>query len=191
MPHFYAAFSHVACYSVAAAPFSLCPVLRPTLVKFSQAVHATLLRTASRCDSDRACMRTAGSAESVVETYRALHIGLDSVAPQASQRCRCCRWCSASCTIVTQSVPARRQLVLLRLAVNSGPAVARNAGIAWTRRHGAYVICFLDADCAPAADWTDTTERAQRIAPGIVCGRTVATQPGTAIGAPSAPCCAC
>ncbi|KAK9845930.1 hypothetical protein WJX81_006218 [Elliptochloris bilobata] len=40
-----------------------------------------------------------------------------------------------------------KQLVTLRLAVNSGPAVARNAGTAWAHRHGASVICFLDADC--------------------------------------------
>ena len=79
--------------------------------------------------------------------------------------------------------PARAQLVTLRLSANCGPASARNAGVTWARRHGASVICFLDADCAPAPDWTATMERAQRTRPGIVCGRTLASSPGTAIGA--------
>lgn len=76
------------------------------------------------------------------------------------------------------------QLVTLRLAANAGPAVARNVGVAWALRHGASVICFLDADCAPASDWIAVMEKAQRVAPGIVCGRTLAARPGTAIGAP-------
>ena len=83
---------------------------------------------------------------------------------------------------------AHVQLVMLRLSVNSGPAVARNVGLAWVAAQGVSVACLLDADCSPGPGWLVAMAAAQAAEPGIVCGRTVATRPGTAIGAPCAQC---
>ena len=75
------------------------------------------------------------------------------------------------------------QLVLLRLSVNSGPAVARNVGLAWVAAQGVSVACLLDADCSPGPGWLAAMAAAQAAEPGIVCGRTFACQPDTAVGA--------
>ena len=40
-------------------------------------------------------------------------------------------------------------LIVVRLDVNSGPAVARNAGIWAAKRLGVRLVCFTDADCQP------------------------------------------
>lgn len=71
---------------------------------------------------------------------------------------------------------------LISLPSNSGPAVARNCGIAKAKQHGASIICFCDADCQPAPDWLATMENAQQQTPGIVCGMTLSHAPHTAIG---------
>ena len=75
------------------------------------------------------------------------------------------------------------QLVLLRLSVNSGPAVARNVGLAWVAAQGVSVACLMDADCSPGPGWLAAMAAAQAAEPGIVCGRTFACQPDTAVGA--------
>lgn len=68
------------------------------------------------------------------------------------------------------SVPYR--LRSLRLDVNSGPAVARNAG--W-RAASAELIAFIDDDCVPETDWLraglETMLRDARV--GVCQGRTV------------------
>ncbi len=74
-------------------------------------------------------------------------------------------------------------MVLLRLGANRGPAVARNAGLAWLAARGSGVVSFLDADCAPAPGWLAAMAAAQAAVPGIVCGRTLSTRPDTPIGA--------
>lgn len=76
----------------------------------------------------------------------------------------------------------RAQLVILRLAANSGPAVARNVGLAWVADRGIGVVCFLDADCRPEPGWLAAMEAGQAATPGILCGRTVAMHPHTAVG---------
>ncbi|KAK9832721.1 hypothetical protein WJX81_003688 [Elliptochloris bilobata] len=74
------------------------------------------------------------------------------------------------------------QLIMLRLGANSGPAVARNTGLAWVTARGAGVVCFMDADCIPGPGWLSAMAAAQASAPGIVCGRTFACRPNTAVG---------
>lgn len=76
----------------------------------------------------------------------------------------------------------RAQLVILRLAANSGPAVARNVGLAWVAERGIGMVCFLDADCRPDPGWLAAMEAGQAATPGILCGRTVAMHPHTAVG---------
>lgn len=39
--------------------------------------------------------------------------------------------------------------MVLRMEVNSGPASARNAGLAVARKLGVQLVAFLDADCLP------------------------------------------
>ena len=41
------------------------------------------------------------------------------------------------------------RLIVVRMDVNSGPAVARNAGIWAAKRLGVRLVCFTDADCQP------------------------------------------
>ena len=41
------------------------------------------------------------------------------------------------------------RLIVVRLDTNSGPAVARNAGIWAAKRLGVRLVCFTDADCQP------------------------------------------
>jgi glycosyltransferase involved in cell wall biosynthesis len=50
----------------------------------------------------------------------------------------------------TASIVERTSSRLVRLEENTGPAAARNAGIAAARSH---VIAFTDADCVAAPDW--------------------------------------
>lgn len=38
---------------------------------------------------------------------------------------------------------------MLRLEQNSGPAAARNAGLATARKLGVQTVAFMDADCLP------------------------------------------
>ena len=39
--------------------------------------------------------------------------------------------------------------MVLRLEQNSGPAAARNAGLATARKLGVQTVAFMDADCLP------------------------------------------
>ncbi|KAK9816901.1 hypothetical protein WJX72_006944 [[Myrmecia] bisecta] len=73
-------------------------------------------------------------------------------------------------------------VVVLRAAFNAGPASARNAGVHVAKAFGARYICYLDADCIPAADWICQMLVAQAAHPGIICGRTTSTQPETLVG---------
>ena len=41
------------------------------------------------------------------------------------------------------------RVIVVRLTVNSGPAVARNVGVWAAKRLGVRIICFMDADCQP------------------------------------------
>ena len=41
------------------------------------------------------------------------------------------------------------RLIVVRLDTNSGPAVARNAGVWAAKRLGVRLVCFTDADCQP------------------------------------------
>ena len=73
----------------------------------------------------------------------------------------------------------------MRLSWNAGPAIARNIGLKVAKQLRAAVVCFLDDDCVPQPGWLAAMEAAQMAHPGIVCGRTVALDPNTLIGAPS------
>lgn len=114
-------------------------------------------------------------------------VGRSPLAPHVLPHCcgafDACTSATTSITLLTWGVCARVQLVLLRLSVNSGPAVARNVGLAWVAAQGVSVACLLDADCSPGPGWLAAMAAAQAAEPGIVCGRTFACQPGTAVGA--------
>ncbi len=75
---------------------------------------------------------------------------------------------------------------MVRLQWNAGPAVARNIGLKVAKQHGAAVVCFLDDDCIPQPGWLAAMEAVQTAHPGVVCGRTIASDPSTAIGGSSA-----
>jgi mycofactocin glycosyltransferase len=51
-----------------------------------------------------------------------------------------------------RAVAARNGARCVRLAVNSGPGAARNAGLAVS---GAGLVAFVDSDCEPTAGWLD------------------------------------
>ena len=74
------------------------------------------------------------------------------------------------------------QITVVRLARNSGPATARNIGLRIAKQRGAALVCFLDGDCVPQPDWLAAMQAAQQANPGIVCGRTVASDPSSTIG---------
>lgn len=80
------------------------------------------------------------------------------------------------------SIISGARVLVIRLDINSGPAVARNAGIAAARKLSAHLIAFLDADCIPEPNWLGCMERAQHRHPGIVAGRTMSTRPHSYVG---------
>ena len=86
------------------------------------------------------------------------------------------------CTSGSLASDGSTELVTLRLPRNCGPATARNAGLQAALDRGATTICLTDADCYPSPAWIGEMLAAQRATPGIVCGRTVADRPHTAVG---------
>jgi len=80
------------------------------------------------------------------------------------------------------SIISGARVMVLRMEVNSGPASARNAGLAVARKLGVQLVAFLDADCLPEPNWLAVMDRAQRRRPGIFAGRTMAAYPDTYVG---------
>jgi glycosyltransferase involved in cell wall biosynthesis len=75
-------------------------------------------------------------------------------------------------------VVAEHEFARLESQVHSGPASARNAGVAVARSQ---VLCFIDDDCEADRSWAETMARAVLAGPGPVAGSILPPVNGSAL----------